>query len=545
MCSGVMSQQTANMSSENAETCLLLQIPAEILDRITWHLTTTELCDLRITCKAIEEALYFRFTAEFFTRKQFMVSEFSLKALIDISKSRLSGSLRHVHIGLDQIDATGNIRMDTPVEAMRLYRQRLTEQGTLWSLGLVPKYLAEAFASLPNLETVVLRDFNSNRRSRDGPYAHWLSYGTQTMLKETQVRPRPLSVPGWNNPAQQDNASRLFKAIIHALGMANASPAAIEVMERQGNLLYDSSFHIHQDFEDAVVPVLRGLKRLHLCLDVAEVALNMPTNSSQPYHQFHLAKFLRYCGALEELRLNGKRGSYTNGARISLRQLFDWLTAAELTPATETGTTSSSGKGAASSLPLQDSTLASDRISLQPTRLAQLTNISLGMMALSANEIVSLVAKFADTLQHLELWRIHLLSDDPSNDESLIDGRVILFATLLKRLLKIPNLNLRHIKLGHLQQVLYPAGGHVLVQDIDFKADAKTRDADVFSGAERTTKDLAYTGSDWRHFVRHEMIPRMYSPSHHMDLKGKGFSSFFLFLLAAAASIPLLLLIIP
>ncbi|KAL7945316.1 hypothetical protein V8C42DRAFT_322783 [Trichoderma barbatum] len=493
-----MSQQTANVATgQNAQSCRLLRVPAEILDRIIWHLTTTELCNLRITCKHIEEALYFRFTAEFFTRKQFMISEFSLKALIDISKSRLAGSLRHVHFGLDQINVA-----DSPLwngaEVTHVFQQRLVEQDTLWWLGLVPKYLTEAFASLPNLESVVVRDFNSTRRSRDGPHAHWLSYGNQTMYNETTVRPRAQEVLHWT-PLQHGYAGRLFKAVIHSLAMANASLTTIEVMERQGNPLFDSAFHVHPEFEAAFIPVLKGLKRLHLSLELP-VSAPFRGQEERPYHRFNITKFLRHCDGLEELRINGKHLTRNNDSRSSLSPLFNWLAAPEPTPETEAQVESSStsSRGETNGLSLLHVT----------AKFPQLENISLGMTAITVDDLVRFIAKFAGTLRHLELWRIQLLSGEAGDDNTLVDNKVNLCVRLLKKLLSVPNLNLRHIKLGNMQHQWLLTGYDTRIQDISFKPTAKTPDEDVTS----TTKMLEYTGTDWIHFVAHEMIPRLYAP---------------------------------
>ncbi|KAL6879197.1 hypothetical protein J3F83DRAFT_289293 [Trichoderma novae-zelandiae] len=504
-----MSQQTPDEPpSGNIKTCGLLRVPPEILDRITWHLTTPEYCNLRLTCKSVEQALYFKFTAEFFTRRQFMVSEFSLKALRDISKSRMAGCLRHVHIGLDQLTPASSVGGMGPADPIHMLQLRLIEQETLWTLGLVPKYLAEAFAHLPRLETVAVRDFNSNKRSRDGPFSHWLSYGTQTLVNETQMRPRTLIVHNWDNSGQSEYATRLFKAIIHALAMAQASPTAIEVMERQGNLLYDAAFYIHPEFEAAVAPVLGRVKRLHLCLDTVSSTLSASHHNSQPFHHVHLAKFLRYCEDLEELRINGKHNYFSRGGRSTLHHLFDWLANTTQTEALP----SSSAAGDASAPITCDSALLGSGSVPPHARLARLKNISLGMTTFAVDELARLVARFADTLESLELWRVLLLSDDRANDDTLMETRFILYARLLRKLLDMPNLNLRHIKLGNLHQTLYPAGKDVLMQEVSFKPAASTRDVDLIGGLERTTNALAYTGSDWRHFVSHEMIPRLYTP---------------------------------
>lgn len=497
-----MSQQPADMAtSQNVQSCRLLQIPAEILDRITWHLTTPELCNLRITCKSVEEALYYSFTTEFFTRKQFMVSEFSLRALVDISKSRLAGHLRQVHFGLDQLRVAIHLTPSVGGEKALMFEQRLIEQETLWSLGLVLKYLAEAFGNLPNLETVVIRDFNSNRRSRDGPHAHWLSYGTQTMLKETAVRPKNHAV--FNPGLEYGFVDKIFKGIIHALGTANARPKAIEVMERQGHSLFDSAFHIHPDFEASIIPVLHGLKRLHLTLEANSSAIG---NDDQPYQRHSLTKFLRHCDGLEELRINGRHNSNSYDAPNSLSNLYDWLTAEESTSEMEAQkeAKSPSLNGQTSDISLLNA----------PIKFPRLQNISLGMTSFTVDELVRLIARFADTLQNLELWRIKLLSEDRNLVErsQVLEDRNILFAQVLKKLLDIPNLNLRHIKLGNMQQFWYVVVGQNMLEEVSFKPTAKTKDEDVDAGVERVTRELQYTGTDWRHFVAHEMIPRLYTP---------------------------------
>ncbi|KAK4082905.1 uncharacterized protein Triagg1_1795 [Trichoderma aggressivum f. europaeum] len=494
-----MSQPPADTAtSQNAQSCRLLQVPAEILDRITWHLTTPELCNLRITCKSVQEALYYSFTTEFFTRKQFMVSEFSLRALMDISKSRLAAHLRHVHFGLDQLGT--NTTPSAHGDQARIFAQRLLEQETLWSLGLVPKYMAEAFGRLPNLESVVVRDFNSNRRSRDGPHAHWLSYGTQTMLRETSVRPSSYGFFGQGS-VQHGFVNQMFKAVVHALGMANARPTAIEVMERQGHPLFDSAFYVHPDFEAAVIPVLRGLTRLHLTLEANASAIGY---DDRPYQRLSLTKFLRHCDGLEELRINGKHNTSTYDIRNSLRNLYDWFSDAEEASAKD-------AREVAKSLSLDG---RNSNLSLHaPIKFPRLQNISLGMTSFTVKDLVGLIARFADTLQHLEIWRIKLVFEDRSlNKSQILENRQILFARMLKELLNVPNLNLRHIKLGSMEQIWYPSDGQYILEEVDFKPTAKTTDEDVDAGVERVTGVLQYTGPDWRHFVAHEMIPRLYTP---------------------------------
>ncbi len=53
---------------------------------ITYYLSTPELGNVRLTCKALERSLFNFFSHEFFRKKQFMMFEDSLSALIEISK---------------------------------------------------------------------------------------------------------------------------------------------------------------------------------------------------------------------------------------------------------------------------------------------------------------------------------------------------------------------------------------------------------------------------------------------------------------------------
>lgn len=83
-----------------------MTLPLEVLLNITRHLNTPDYCNVRLASKYFEEQLHNAFAKEFFTKRQFMISEFSLQALIDISKSRFSSNLTHVIIGLERPSST-------------------------------------------------------------------------------------------------------------------------------------------------------------------------------------------------------------------------------------------------------------------------------------------------------------------------------------------------------------------------------------------------------------------------------------------------------
>ncbi|UKZ70714.1 uncharacterized protein TrAtP1_011685 [Trichoderma atroviride] len=157
----------------------------------------------------------------------------------------------------------------------------------------------------------------------------------------------------------------------------------------------------------------------------------------------------------------------------------------------------------------------------------QLSNLSLGMMALTLDETVQLITKFAGSLQRLELWRFQLMAD-PGTDVDMEEKKQNLYISLLKRLLAIPNLNLRHIKLGMLQQMLDVSGRYNKMQAIEFTKDEPAStdgEKDAAAPAAQHTRrrptnnSMEYTGSDWRHFVRHEMMPRLHiiNPDEGVD----------------------------
>jgi hypothetical protein len=71
-----------------ANTANLLRLPPELMLRCSSHLTTHELACFRLTCHQVENALWDSFAREFFTKKQFMLEECSLEALVGISNHK-------------------------------------------------------------------------------------------------------------------------------------------------------------------------------------------------------------------------------------------------------------------------------------------------------------------------------------------------------------------------------------------------------------------------------------------------------------------------
>ncbi|EFY87930.1 hypothetical protein MAC_06057 [Metarhizium acridum CQMa 102] len=436
------------MADTALHDCPMQKIPLEVLLRITYHLGTPDLGSVRLTCRSLEQSLYTTFVNEFFTRKQFMIAEDSLQALIDISNSRLGHHLRHVHIGLDRF-SEGIQRPLPDDDKERRFRERYANNFTLWNTGHHRDMMAEAFRNLPNLEGVVIRDANSQRRSRDGPNAEWHSYGYTTAFHDTGISLSQGMTGIWNSGFPYQYCSQVFTAVVFALGAANARIKGIEILSRNANHLRDFAFNIPKFMEPSVVPVLQGLEKLHLCIDLSwrtpHMGLPAIAGSGRYSPDLFIRRFLAYATNLKNLRLNEHR---TNSA--GLVSLIDWMI-------------DGGSDGTAISMP-------------------KLQELSLGTMNIDAPRLLKLISKFAPSLDSLELWKVTMLRHLPPDAPSPAPKEVF-WARFLSKLTEIPGLELRHLKMGMLQQhwIEKPVPAHVT-----FKGTGPTRQ---------------YTGRDWRHFV--------------------------------------------
>jgi len=158
----------------------ILKVPLEVLLHITSSLTTPEYGSFRRTCKTIETCLFSSFALEFFTKRKFMFTEFSLQTLVDISKSRFSSHITHVIFGLERpqllhTPPRSDIAHLSVQDCVNYNYTLLTASGTRPFIlaGRDIELLAEAFVSLSNLKTIGVRDFNSRSRYRDFPSVQW------------------------------------------------------------------------------------------------------------------------------------------------------------------------------------------------------------------------------------------------------------------------------------------------------------------------------------------------------------------------------------
>ncbi|CAM1507899.1 Fc.00g047470.m01.CDS01 [Cosmosporella sp. VM-42] len=438
----------------------ILKIPLEILLRITYHLTTPELGKLRLTSRHFEQSLDPTFIKEFFTRKQFMITYESLQALIDISKSRLGPHLRIVHIGLDQFGDTRR-RPGGDANQVARYAQLGSTQYTLWKAGYHRDMLAEAFRNLTNLQDVVIRDFNSHRRSRDGPNAQWRSYGATTVFRETGIWLRQGNSNGilFNQDLEAQYSNHVMQAVLYALVEAGARPKGIEFMSRARNHLQGLAFNIPAFLEGKVLPVLSHLEKLHVDVDVSGLSVGpgipMPLPGQPSVTDPMIQKFLLSCTNLKHLRINEHHGHDR-----MVGPFLQWL-----------GDSNAAGNAAAS------------------PAFEHLEELNLGLMNVEAPWVLNIIRKYAPTLKRLELWKLTLQRSIPT-DSIGAPPKTNFWSKFLEKLKDIPNLNLHHIKVGAVQQQWRERTHRSIVS---------------FRGKEST---MEYTGTDWKHFVE-EMIPKV------------------------------------
>ncbi|KAG4428498.1 hypothetical protein IFR05_016018 [Cadophora sp. M221] len=421
-----------------AQSSPLASIPLEVLLHINRHLTTPEYCNLRLTCKHIEDQLLNAFAREFFQKKQFMFTEFSLQALVDISKSRFTSTLKHVIFGLEQPQRSPPMTLPNPnispadaAKQNRLIMDHLSHSIFL-NTGQNVEMIAEAFLSLPCLETVGLRDFNSNTRHRDRPNIFWNSYGAPTYLKETGNHMLgPYNRQPFGVASVADHVSfvhRAFQDILRGAGKAAIYLKDFEIILRTC-ALSDRAFIIPKYLEPTIGPVLASLRTIFLDLNSDRPFIHVETkNGVAPCPNYSLMKFLSSTVNLEHLRLNFL--SYHN-----TESLLSWLSRSPPTTCNP----------AAAASPLAEP---------QPVELKALRQLDIGMTTVEPKVILVIIRKYRATLRAISLHKVTFVHTINVPAEE----RVNLWAKLFKDLSTL-DLKLDAINMSLLSQQ-QPGGLH-------------------------------------------------------------------------------------
>lgn len=286
----------------------LARLPAEILTRITRWLTTPEYSAVRRTCKMVERKTFSQWSHEFFRKKQFMISSFSLNALIEIAEHpELKFVLRHLIIASDTIEVNSHhllSRTDAQIKARVAAGE---DQHFLLATGNWITKLGTAMKLLPNLTTIDIRNFNSRTRFRDGPNAAWKSYGMPTLQATTGFSPE---FPA-GHPQHYD---RLLNGVLLAIGASGVQPPNLEVIVR-GAGVSDVGLFIPETLRAKLQPFFQNLRKFHV--DVVDSGTRLCTD-----HR-NLKKFISYLPNLTWLRVN--MHNYMIGTAGPEASFWEWL----------------------------------------------------------------------------------------------------------------------------------------------------------------------------------------------------------------------------
>ncbi|KAI2472993.1 hypothetical protein F4781DRAFT_257636 [Annulohypoxylon bovei var. microspora] len=430
-------------SSHGEDQSRLPMIPPEVMLQISSYLTTSEYGNLRSVCRQIEKSLFQPFAREFFTKRQFMLTEFSLEALVDISKSRLGPSLTSLIISLERPKGDFHHRgtnmelddLDGALKYNRLYEECISHQ-ILISSGRDVELLTEALRNLPNLQTIGLRDFFSPGRWRDGDSGFWHTYGAPTFWEETNAhpeQPRFIRPPHAPLEVHATYISHTFLAILRSLGNAKETHQAPELQViLRACYLPPPSFNIPRYLEPTILPVLQDLKVLFLDLGPVSFSKLTVSNGGRlegfTYAGLPLARFLSKMPSLEHLRLNFRDCNISES-----KDILQWFAQVP-----QSSSIVSDG---------QDIDNVQGRIpKLSTPAFPRLKKLDIGMVTVGLPLLLSVLKRYKSSLRAISLHKVTL--DSPSRQ---VSGKVNLWCKLFSQTTKL-GLALDSIHLSFIRQ---------------------------------------------------------------------------------------------
>lgn len=397
----------------------LLSLPLEILLRITYYLKTDELCKVRLCCKLAEELLLGSFTREYFSRRQFALVEPSVKAFVDISKSRFRHHLTAVHVSIETLtgffpSSNWNITDETP-----RVRDLVAMNTLLWTSGQLTELLATGFQNLPNLKAVVVRSRDSDKRYRDYPNTRWRSWGLTTLSNNFQhYRISFLR--------DSSSATKTFQVILMGLAKANIKLEYLEVMAPD---IHDEAYLVSPYMAPQIKDTLHNVSRLHLWLGSEQHPYHgISQDHWNVLHSSYMCDFLSAAPNVTDLRLNAGRGVIKPVVLAILERLVPKLP--DAAPDSE-----SNGQDKDSNWIV----------------LPKLEILSLGFMTLSAESLLSLLQRFSKQLKDLSLWKVEMHTDGGIQNDTDDEDKKPLWWHFLHQLRDI-DLELGRLSIGSLRE---------------------------------------------------------------------------------------------
>ncbi|KAI0894824.1 hypothetical protein F4806DRAFT_470773 [Annulohypoxylon nitens] len=364
----------------------LTTMPLEVLLEITSYLDAPSHCALRLTCRGIETALFRTFAQKYFRKITFMRTEFSLQALVDISKSRFGSYLQHVIISTRLLSPkrafTGwRLPRNERDHGLVKYNHMCSDQYVLLETGYDQELLVEAFRNL-NLQVIEVSETAP-------PYIPVRSlpiYGSSHILRET-------TVDIWlDDISSQSNIRKPNVKCIHnvlfALGKSGSRPKRFGI-ETHFTRFDDESLNIPTFMSKTVWPVLSSLEAIDIRVgarSMASIPVGMPDGADR-LETYYLRKFLAQSTRIKRLRI--EQIYHFDG-------FFRWVSASRLDDR--------SGRFRG----LEPA---------QPPTFTQLHELELGWFQVHIEDIADIVEKFSTTLRKLTLHDLTLVLPDPSKEK--------------------------------------------------------------------------------------------------------------------------------
>ena len=402
----------------------IARLPSELLDRIGNTLTTVDLGSLRLSCKLIERRLFTSFAAEFFGKKQFMLTPYSLQVLMDISRHPdISPFVSEVQLGTDRYQThypcgaftVGDRRSTLAPDKILHYIRQRAAQLFLVNGGLDREMLAEAFSNLANLQKIVIRDNNSSSRFReynagstgrrggvDVGTCHWRSYGASTVDTGTIINDVPShQITGGVSDLLSGPLSSFVAHVWITVLMAMASITNPQVRPKHLELLLrQRRSAIHDNFIDVPEFIAPRLQPVLECLEVLHLRVSFMPRGCIP-KPFGIQRFLRRVPNLRHLRINLHVLNENRGSTKETSDLLLWL--AHQPPNVTLATTSPNGTE-----PTQQ------QVQMFPdyVTFSKLEQFDLGgARMVNSLHLISCLAKLSTTLTGLAFHNVSLLSN--------------------------------------------------------------------------------------------------------------------------------------
>lgn len=386
----------------------LLSLPTEILVAVTDSLNAEDYGHLRVCCRHLEDTLFQYFAKTFFTSKHFFRNYSSLSVLRDISESRLSYYLKTVVLGTELLpsDLYRWATLASVDECLNIY----ADQRALCASGWDRDLLFLSFCKLPNLEAVVVKEFEGDEHPRLSQTPLKAGYGLKTIMGELGID--NISAFRQDEFDEDDVGMCCVQAVLTSAAKAKKSLKSFKVMYNEmglGSLACDA-LHIPLFQRNEIPPVLAGLEELHLDVMQKRLAPWPPILGAGQSHgtvecdTFPLRKFLSYSSQLRRLRLQRLNHHEPKDG------FWDWM-AAKPSPGYK-------GPGETARL-----------MTPPPVAFSHLQEFSLGYMKVPIKPFTDLIHKISAKLTKLSLHGVILYTGSLNPNDSSIPSN--LWAELL------------------------------------------------------------------------------------------------------------------